>query len=149
MAGKIGNLTLLLVIGLFGVAYFFEVQRLPLPEERLIVGILALLLVVLLAAEAGRTIYKMVAERKSKEEKNHNGLDAKLLVLLVSFTGYVLLFPWLGFFVTSLIFLTGLTVFLGSRNFWEYLTIPLGLLVLVYYIFAHLLHVRFPKGLLF
>lgn len=154
MAEKTGNLILILILGGFGLYYFLDVRSLPNAEERLIVENLFWFLVVLLVIEASRTIYQIWRDRK-KEKKMENSLQNlikawlfnKPVMLMVGLTVYIILFPLIGFFVTSFLFLVGFSFFLGSRKFWELSVIPVISLAFLYFIFVYFLEIRLPKGI--
>jgi putative tricarboxylic transport membrane protein len=158
MAQRIGNLLFISAVGLFGLIYFLDVQRLPEAEERTVVDILFWILLVLLAMEASRTLYLMVKDAKTKvhaveikkaKERIQDGLSNKSIILMIFFIIYVMLIPKVGFFVSSFLFVMLLKYYLGSRKLWELVLIPTGLLSIVYLIFVKLLLIKLPPGILF
>jgi hypothetical protein len=58
-------------------------------------------------------------------------------------------FPYIGYYISSAIFLLIVMWVLDSRNKIELVTVPLGWVIFSYLFFARLLYVRLPVGVLF
>jgi hypothetical protein len=65
--------------------------------------------------------------------------------LIISF----LLFPIIGYYLSSAMFLVAIMWVLGSRNKLELAAMPVGWVIFSYFFFAQLLNVRLPIGALF
>lgn len=158
MGEKIGNLIFIFVVGAFGIYYFFDVQGLPNLQERLIIQILFWGLMILLVIEASRTIYKIRKEQEDQNEENQNRasinellkkwLINKPVMLMAGIGSYIYLFPKVGYFITSLVFLALFNYLLGSRKIWELTFLPASVLIFIYFIFVFLLDIRLPSGIL-
>jgi putative tricarboxylic transport membrane protein len=71
------------------------------------------------------------------------------LVILVSTLIYVLVLNVLGFFVSSTLFLLWAGVYLGGRQrLWLLVVVTLGSIVVLYLVFARMLHLLLPTGFL-
>ena len=66
-----------------------------------------------------------------------------VLTLLVVSVG---LFNYIGYYISSAIFIVVLMWLLGSRSKVELITIPIGWVLFTYFVFAQLLNVRLPVG---
>ncbi|OLO27865.1 hypothetical protein BTR23_18815 [Alkalihalophilus pseudofirmus] len=157
MAHELKNLSFLIIIATFGFLYYFDVQKLPQAEERHIVELLFYALIVLLAIEASKTIYKLVKSIKQKEGNENtfslsrvvDFIKDKQIILLISFIGYVFLIPITGFFSASLLFVICLNLVLKNTKLWELTLLPIVLLSLIYVLFVIFLGIKLPSGILF
>jgi len=70
------------------------------------------------------------------------------LVTTAFMVGYVALFPFLGFFVTTLLTVFGYLLYFERKAWLKALLIALGWVVLLYVAFQTLLYIWFPEGLL-
>lgn len=71
MGKKIGNIIILIGFFVLVLYYFLDVQILPNDEEWLIVEVLYWFIVVLLAVETSRTIYKLMCEKEKEGHDNY------------------------------------------------------------------------------
>jgi tripartite-type tricarboxylate transporter receptor subunit TctC len=76
--------------------------------------------------------------------KSHRDVFVILLLLPV----YLLTVTWLGFFVSTFLFASGLMVWLGSR-FWAAGVLSTAMLVVIYLVFVRMFDVLLPVGLWF
>lgn len=73
--------------------------------------------------------------------------DLRMLAVLVLFlAGYLALLPWLGFTITSALFLYGLFAVLGERRHWLAAPLALALALALYLGFHDYLGVGLPRG---
>jgi hypothetical protein len=70
------------------------------------------------------------------------------LVTTAFMVGYVALFPFVGFFVTTLVTVLGYILYFERTAWLKALLIALGWVVLLYVAFQTLLYIWFPEGLL-
>jgi len=66
-----------------------------------------------------------------------------VLTMLIVSAG---LFNYIGYYISSAMFIVGLMWLLGSRNKVELIAVPAGWVVFTYLVFAQLLNVRLPAG---
>lgn len=134
----------LLVAGSF--YYFtFDFPKLKMQETgpafmpRIYCGLLLFLSMVLLV----QTIIK-----KGKEEGKENTLPyaiASMGFILV----YIVLIPFIGFYISTLLVVFGLLFFQKVRNKWALIAVPLCTAFFVFIFFEKLLKVSIPLGSLF
>lgn len=160
MFNRIANILFLLVIIVFSVRYYIQVQALPTYEEREVVGIVFWLLMFFVIIE----ICSMVSKSLSGKDRIHKGKislssfkkvkslicsnDKDLILLLISLA-YLPAILILGFFISSFVFFAVLSYALGSRSAKELILTPSIILVVIYVFFVTLLNSKFPKGILF
>ena len=70
------------------------------------------------------------------------------LVTTAFMVGYVALFPWLGFFVTTFVTVLGYILYFERTAWLKALLIALGWVVIFFVGFQWLLYIWFPEGLL-
>jgi hypothetical protein len=75
-------------------------------------------------------------------------LTGPKLVTAAFMVGYVALFPWLGFFVTTFATVLGYILYFERTARLKGFLIALGWVVLLYVAFQTLLYIWFPEGLL-
>lgn len=69
--------------------------------------------------------------------------ELKSLLLMAIFIIYMLIMPYLGFAISSILFCTGILVFYCIKK-WSYYAITYTTVILVYLVFEKLLHVNMP-----
>ena len=67
-------------------------------------------------------------------------------IILITLVACVALFNYIGYYISSAIFIVVTMYMLGSRSKVELIAVPLGWVVFSYFIFARLLYVRLPVG---
>lgn len=125
-----------------------------------------ILFVLLAVFGAALSISRFVQERKKPAavakdvqiEKTADRLLAGLayykfvIIGFVAFFFYIVLMHYLGYLISTLIFMPGLMFILGPRTKSAYISIfavTLGLTLFLYYAFVHLLKVFLPEGAIF
>ena len=68
--------------------------------------------------------------------------------IFISFA-YTFLMNPMGFLISTFLLLISLMYLMGQRNFKSILPLAAGFTVLIYYVFAKILQIPLPKGLLF
>lgn len=70
-------------------------------------------------------------------------------IVLAAIVVSISLFNIIGYYISSAIFIASVMWILGSRNKIELIAVPAGWVAFSYLIFARLLHVRLPVGIIF
>lgn len=86
--------------------------------------------------------------RNQKEMVTHSKLMSTLLALMI-FIIYAILIKYLGFFISTTLFIMGFMKFCGVQNFRKILISVIIADLLIYAIFVVQLNIFFPKGILF
>ena len=86
-----------------------------------------------------------IPQEQTEDEKPHALRRLNALVVLVGVTLYILILPWIGFSIATLILVTSLLRFLGSR-WWLSSTVALCLLVLIQLLFGYAFNVPLPPN---
>ena len=90
----------------------------------------------------------IVRTRNQKEVLTHSKLKLSLSILIV-FIMYAISIKYLGFFVSTTIFLIGFLKFCGVQNFRKILISAIITDLLIYALFVVQFNIFFPKGILF
>lgn len=117
-----------------------------------LLSLLALLLVILKAKE----LFQQKAERSKVDVKEYlKGFYAeyKLVILtLLIFVIYIFLMQFIGFIVTTILFIIATGLLIGSRKKKDIMTVSIvavAVTLTTYYFFENVLYVRFPTGIFF
>ncbi|MDG2170798.1 MAG: tripartite tricarboxylate transporter TctB family protein [Opitutales bacterium] len=78
-------------------------------------------------------------------EEPVRGEAKSVLLLLAAFAVYVILLPWLGFAISTLIMATTMMMILGNP-WWSALSLSLVLLTIIYILFVLFFRVHLPSG---
>lgn len=147
---RIPNLSIGIVV--IGIGIFFITNTLEFPELTLepmgpafmprLYSILLIFLGLILAIKALR-------EKKNQENTSvENNMKYVLLSMLIVLI-YVLLIPYLGFYVSTLVFCFVFLVFSKVNNKVVLILVPIGTISLIYIFFDKILKVAIPLGSLF
>lgn len=147
---RIPNLSIGIVV--IGIGIFFITNTLEFPELTLepmgpafmprLYSILLIFLGLILAIKALR-------EKKNQENTSvENNMKYVLLSMLIVLI-YVLLIPYLGFYVSTLVFCFVFLVFSKVNNKIVLVSVPIGTISLIYIFFDKILKVAIPLGSLF
>lgn len=128
---------------------FFNAGSFP----RLIAGLLIFLSIILVLSKANE-----LRKRKPTEDKvsNKDRLTAfygeyKLVILISAvFFVYIFLLQFIGFVISTILFIIGSAILIGYRKRKEVLTISTVAVILtltIYFFFENVLYVRFPSGI--
>lgn len=87
--------------------------------------------------------------RRNVPAKESRSVGSKPYILLLSTTAYIFAINVVGFFTSTIIFLTATMHYLGIRTKTSYFIMVASLSAFYYFIFVRLLHVPLPQGFLF
>ena len=87
--------------------------------------------------------FRLEEKNLFKELKKENFF--KVIASLIVFIAYALLFEPLGFVLSSFLVVASLSTYYGNRNIIIGLLVSLGVPLVIYYIFTHLLKVSLPE----
>lgn len=134
-------------LAMYGVCAFFLYMTLQLPKAA---QIYPLCVISLLAALTSLHVFNMV--RAAIREGVTSGLEnfkdflpSQFFILLVMIVLYIFIMPYLGFYVSSVLFMTASLLFLRVK-IWQIVLAELAIFVLVYCAFTLFLEVRLPVG---
>ena len=134
-------------IAMYAVCAFFLYMTLQLPKAA---QIYPLCIIVLLAALTSLHVVNMI--RGAIREGVTSGLDgfkdflpSQFFTLLFMIVLYIALMPYLGFYITSILFMTASLLFLRVK-LWQIVLAEIAIFVLVYCAFTLFLEVRLPVG---
>lgn len=155
MATHFASFAILIITWVAGIAYYLDVRMLA-RQDKLVVELLLLFLAVLLVLRTISTVRDFIkfraeehaAEKKSLSEFFVEIFRSKRAVFLAVTAPYVALFPQLGFFVSSFIYVLIANILLGTRGKTKLILIPLCLVVATYLLFVLALGIRLPRGIL-
>ena len=158
MAKILASFIVLLVTWAFAITYYVDVVDLA-RQDKMVVEVLLVFLGIVLLIRTVITIKDFVRLRAEEQEEGKekavvsSAFGGLLNQKQVTFFGvtvpYVALFPFLGFFVSSFLYVLVLNVLLGTRGKLKLIGIPAALTVLSYLLFVLALGIRLPRGLLF
>ncbi|MCL2527834.1 MAG: tripartite tricarboxylate transporter TctB family protein [Defluviitaleaceae bacterium] len=143
---------LLVLLGIWWVGTVFFVITFSIPSPRFGVGI----------TEAGTiprvwyfalipvTILALIPIFRGKEDPDPKWGNIRLVgTILAALIISISLFSFIGYYISSALFIIVSMWVLGSRSKVELAAVPVGWVVFSYFIFARLLNVRLPIGSLF
>jgi len=110
-------------------------------------GASALFSVVLLISSVKKFRREGAAEDLAPEavaEKKRQRITVTLSV--VCFLAYLVLVPWIGFILSTLIYVPAFALALGERRKWVLLVSPFLLTAIIVAVFAKFITIPFPKG---
>ena len=131
---------------MYVVCIFFLIMTLDLPGEAQIYPVC---IIVLLAALTTLQVLNMLrtpaGDITSGFEDFEGFLPWQFFPLLGMIVGYLVLMHFIGFYLSSVIFMAGSLIFLRVR-WWQIVLAVGAILALVYYAFTAFLNVRLPVG---
>jgi hypothetical protein len=104
----------------------------------------ALLIVLGLTYLTG-ALRRLPAAKEGKIFKEPGTIQRVLTLYLIA-VAYPFLLPWLGYGVTSIFLMGGMTLFLGTRIWWQALAFALIVPVAIRFIFERLLAISLPRA---
>lgn len=135
---------------MYAVCAFFLYMTLQLPEAA---QIYPLCVIALLAALTTLHVFNMI--RGAIREGVTSGLEdfkdflpSQFFILFAMIVAYLILMPWLGFYLASVLFMSTCLIFLRVK-IWQGVLAEIVILALVYFAFSVFLEVRLPEGTLF
>ena len=136
-------------LAMYAVCAFFLYMTLQLPKSA---QIYPLCVISLLAALTSLHVVNMI--RGAVREGVTSGLEdfkdflpSQFFTLLVMIVLYIAAMPYLGFYVSSILFMTASLLFLRVK-LWQIVLAELAIFALVYCAFTLFLEVRLPSGIL-
>ncbi|WP_157886476.1 tripartite tricarboxylate transporter TctB family protein [Planococcus versutus] len=120
---------------------------------RLIAALLILLSAILIISKMNELRKKKPTEDKISTQKQLAAfyMEYRLVVLTtVVFFVYIFLLQFIGFVVSTILFIIGAAILIGYRKGKEVLTVSAVAVILtlsMYFFFENVLHVRFPSGI--
>jgi hypothetical protein len=111
-------------------------------------GVSTLLSVVLLVQsvrrfrQAGGPAEEMTPEEASELRRQRTTVTLSVVCFLV----YMVVIPWIGFILATLLFVLAFALALGERRTWVLLVSPFLLTAIIVAVFAKFITIPFPKG---
>ena len=139
---------------MYGVCLFFLTMTLELPKAAQIYPLCIIVLLAALTTLQAFNMLRAAIRARSGSDKVTSGLEdfkdflpKQFFVLFAMIVIYLVLMPYVGFYISSLLFVLGSLVFLRVK-FWQIALSAGVLLALVYFAFTVFLGVRRPAGVL-
>jgi putative tricarboxylic transport membrane protein len=159
------HLSIIVVFPAFSLFYLWEATTVALPKRELLVSprgfptAIAIAMVVVSVLLAALQVFQLVkrrlAERNGSTTNEPEDDDRERItcwrdawVTFGALIAYVAVFSYLGFAVSTLIFLAGLSSYLDPRHWIRNVIVSAIFAGAVYYLFTYLLGVQLPGGLL-
>ncbi|KWX68979.1 hypothetical protein ASJ79_02545 [Mycobacterium sp. NAZ190054] len=165
VATWIRHVSIIVVFPAFALFYLWQARTVELPNRELLVSprgfptAIAVAMVVVSVLLAALQVLKLVRQRLARrngttvaEDKDDDReritcwRDA--WVTLGALVVYIAVFPHLGFALSTLLFLAGLSTYLAPRHLVRNVIVSAIFAGVVYYLFTYLLGVQLPAGLL-
>jgi len=138
------ELVFTIILILIGIAGFLYSISLPaMGPAALSPGLFPGLVTALIAILSGVHLHAILTGKRD-DSAEENEQKRSLLVLIGFFIVYLLLLHFLHFIISTIIFLFGTMMYLYGRFHWKIPVISIGMVMLIYYLFRYLLHVRLP-----
>jgi hypothetical protein len=161
LKSDIGMGVFLLIVALFffiGSFYIFQSSiTAPLADASFFPRVLSAALAVasiylIIKGVRKRIVAKGISTKEQKGVDNAIQREKPVLVMLIATTLYVIFTPIIGYLVTTLIFMSGTSLYLGriiDKKRWQMtLLIVVGISILAYVLFSFALSVFLPQGIL-
>ena len=142
-----------LIAAIFVVVYWYSAHDLPFEAIRysLVITVIAVVFIIwnlVMSVLQFRKVYHEEGDDKEKYDLTF-GLTKERIGVIIATVMYGVLVPVIGFFVTTFLYLMGLSYYLGAKNRLIVLIYATVLTGLIYAIFRVWLHVRTPTDLFF
>lgn len=136
-----------LIMLVFAGIYFNEVRQLDALDQALIKPVFFFMVLLFMINTASD--YRESKDRQSNASalKKGNSQFRKILEYIALTAVYLMLMPYLGFMISSILFLAGALYRLNVRKTITLIALPVGLSVLLYFLFVHLFSVPLPTGI--
>lgn len=92
---------------------------------------------------------KQTKKQDISKPQNDRGRPARVIVIAVILIIYILLMDFLGYFISTLLALLSLMLYLGLRNWKVVLAASVTTVVFIYCFFKMGMNVQFPQGSIF
>jgi putative tricarboxylic transport membrane protein len=164
IAVLVRRIVLIGVLPLFAAFYLEQALTIPLPNRELIVsprgfptfvGVLMVVVTIILSITEIRKVLKArKADRATVVEGTDDDDTERITswkdawVTLLSLCVYVAVFSFLGFFISTTVFLIGLSTYFSRDKWLRNIIVSVLFSLAVFLLFSNLLQVRLPAGLL-
>ena len=154
---RIGHILFLLAIIAFSAIYYFQVRRLPLPDEKEVVNAILCLLLIFVLIQLFRLVFKFPSEESEIQNNNvprpHLRLGLflkdKSFILLLTTIAFLPSIAVLGTYTASFFYMVILSYAFGARKIKNLFAINFIVLAVFYLFFVTFLDIKFPTGILF
>ncbi len=153
----VAGFSVILITGIAGFAYYLDIRKLA-RQDKLIVEILLLFLAVVLVVRTVLTFKELtafLARRRAAGEQGEpfpsafrRALHSKEVIFLAATASFIALFPHIGFFVSSFLYVLTANILLGTKGKFKLIAIPAGLTLVTYLLFVLVFQIRLPTGIL-
>ncbi|MFC7062424.1 tripartite tricarboxylate transporter TctB family protein [Halobacillus seohaensis] len=127
--------------------YFYETISFPSSELQMtsaaFIPRVYCIIMLILSAFLIASSFKGEEEGESKPSFLYSFIAIGLTVI------YVALIPFIGFFITTLLFIVSLLVFAKVKSYIILSSVPIGTLAFIYIFFVKILNVSLPVGIVF
>ena len=137
-------------LAMYGICAFFLYMTLQLPKAA---QIYPLCVISLLAALTTLHVFNMIRAAikegvESGFEDFKNFVPSQFFILFAMIVIYLVLMPYLGFYISSILFMSASLIFLRVK-LWQVILSEIAIIALVYCAFTLFLEVRLPAGIFF
>ncbi len=142
-----------IIILAFSVFFYFMSSDFPIEGKRFPITIIYLLIlfaILIILSGVKKSIANVPDERKEDDKKSVTWQQMKtpFFILLIT-VGYIVLISILGFFISTILFLTSVLLTLKVKGIKGYLLTVIGTSAFLYILFVKLLNVSLPQGIFF
>lgn len=165
LASWVRHVSIIVVFPGFSVFYLWQAMTVPLPKRELLVSprgfptaiavAMVAVSVLLAAAQVLALVRKHLAARRGDAVTEAEDDDRERItcwrdawITFIALIAYIALFTLLGFTVSTLLFLAGLSTYLSPRRWIRNVIVSAIFSGAVFYLFAYVLGVQLPGGLL-
>jgi hypothetical protein len=112
------------------------------------IGVSTLLSILLLAASVKKFRQGLESSKDQTAEAiaERRRQSTTVTLSVVCFLVYMVLVPWIGFILSTLLFIPGFSLALGERRKWVLFIAPFLLTAIIIAVFAKFITIPFPKG---
>lgn len=123
----------------FASAYFYETFQFLSSGAALVPRIYAVILIVFSLLLIVRSFFT--------KQRYESGNIKRIVIAMAMFFIYIVTIPWLGFYLSSSLFILALLLFRKVKNVYILVGVPVGSSVFIYLFFQKALNVPVPLGL--
>lgn len=131
----------------FAAIYFIEVRQLHDLDQALIKPVFFLMVLLFIINTVSDYRENKRCQDNASTKQNENFQFRKILPYIVLTAVYLIVMPYVGFMPASILFLAGALYRLNVRKTIVLITLPIGLSVLLYFLFVYLFSVPLPAGI--
>ena len=147
----IGETVIALILIMLSLFLYFVTMDFPVGKLSKTVGPASMpqLLIYALIVFCLVLIFNSVRKKVKVNSVPKEGSILKVVILIVLMTGYLLIINYLGYFISTFIFLISGIYLMSYRKHWLIFTVVAGFLIIVYIAFLKILQIPLPKGIIF